>query len=173
MKPVQKKAVRASAPRYFRAIDLLLAAVQHTRDGHPVKAAKKLLEAAESQDVDQAMQQLNDQQQELQDQTFTGDQMNQEPQDQMSRTLARLIQASRQQTAEQGGDDADDQDDDETVTDGDDQDEEVEAGMDDDGLDLGMEMDDQDDEISPVEQQVQASVANRLARAQRNKARRA
>ena len=73
----KKKPVKANTsvtkPQYFKAIDLLLAAVEYTRKGMPNRAAKALAEAAQDQQIDDAMNQLNDQQQDLQDQNFDQD----------------------------------------------------------------------------------------------------
>lgn len=170
-KPVKANTVKA--PQYFRAVDLMLAAVEYARKGMPNRAAKALAEAAQDQQIDDALLQLNDQQQTLQDADFEQQQAPQQSldmQQQTSRALARLIKASQQQVAE-GQDDEEGEDDgaefDEDEDEGDDA-ETADLAEDDLSIDLGQ--DDQEDEAG--EMVVQASVQARLSRAARNKARR-
>lgn len=173
---MSKKPVKANTakPKYFRALDLMLAAVEYTRKGMPNRAAKALAEAAQDQQIDDAIGQLSDQQQTLQDADFEQQQAPQQSldmQQQTSRALARLIKASQQQVAE-GQDDGDEDEDDgaefdEDEDEGDDA-ETADLAEDDLSIDLGQE--DQEDEAG--EMVVQASVQARLSRAARNKARR-
>lgn len=174
---MSKKNVKASVqPQYFRAVDLMLAAVEYTRKGLPNRAAKALAEAAQDPQVDEAVEQLNGQQQAMQDQDL--EQLQQAPQQgidqqqQTSRALARLIKASQQQIAEgQDEDDGDgDEDDSDADFDEDEEDESETADVDEDDLSIDFGQDDQDDESG--EMAVQASVKARLNRAARNKARR-
>lgn len=171
--PAARTKVKASVPRYFKSLDLMLASIEYARKGMPNRAAKALSQAAQDPEVDQAIQQLSDQQQQLQDQDFQMQQQQNQDQgtQQMSRALARLIKASQQQQTE--GDDQDE--------DGDEQDADCEtsgsemSGEDDfdseDDLDIAMDDDDLDGE--GVEEQVQASVKARLEKASRNRAARA
>lgn len=177
-----KKVVKAKAtgPQYFRAVDLLLAAVEYTRKGMPNRAAKALAEAAQDEQIDDALNQLDAQQQQLQDQDFQQQQdgQDQEPQvpdfeqqqQQTARALTRLIKASQQQVAE-SEDEGDEDEGDEFEGDGDgDEDDNVEeADLNEEDLDMSIGDGDEGEE----EQMVQASVQARLSRAARNKARRA
>jgi hypothetical protein len=182
-----KKVVKAKAtgPQYFRAVDLLLAAVEYTRKGMPNRAAKALAEAAQDEQIDDALNQLDAQQQQLQDQDFQQQQagQDQEPQvpdfeqqqQQTARALTRLIKASQQQVAEsedEGDEDEGDEfegDEFEGDGDGDEDDNVEEADLNEEDLDMSIGDDDEGEE----EQMVQASVQARLTRAARNKARRA
>lgn len=166
MNKTGKKQVRASsAPRYYRATDLMLAAVEYTRKGMPIRAAKALAAAAADPHVVRAMEQLGDMQQDMQDEDFAPEKVDHEQE--TSRALSRLIKASQQDEMH-----------DEPTMDDDDQDadDQQEAGMDDhddqddDSLDLGMDDKDQDPQ---AEAKVQASVRSRLERAARNRKRRA
>lgn len=175
---MSKKSVKANtvkAPQYFRAVDLMLAAVEYTRKGMPNRAAKALAEAAQDQQIDDALLQLNDQQQTLQDADFEQQQAPQQSldmQQQTSRALARLIKASQQQVAEGQDDEEEDEDDgaefdEDEVEEGDDAET---ADLDEDDLSIDLGQEDQEDEAG--EMVVQASVQARLSRAARNKARR-
>lgn len=172
-KPVKANTVKA--PQYFRAVDLMLAAVEYARKGMPNRAAKALAEAAQDQQIDDALLQLNDQQQTLQDADFEQQQAPQQSldmQQQTSRALARLIKASQQQVAE-GQDDEDEEGEDDGAEFDEDEDEGDDAETADlaeDDLSIDLGQDDQEDEAG--EMVVQASVQARLSRAARNKARR-
>lgn len=166
-----RKQERAT-PRYYRATDLMMAAVEYTRKGQPVRAAKALAMAAQDRYVVRAMEQLDDQQQDMKDAAFQQkgenqnmqEQQEQSPQDQQqqtARTLSRLIRASQERMQEQDQE-QDEQDEDE-------QDQDENQGQDD--LDLGLEQDEEPDQ-DEGEGSVQASVRDRLARARRNKAKR-
>jgi hypothetical protein len=159
-----KTRVQSSAPRYYRATDLMLAAVEYTRKGMPNRAAKALAAAATDRQVVNAMEQLGDQQQDLQDQDFMK-QQNQNPdqEQQTARALTRLIKAGQEQMQDDAEDDDMDSDQDDVETAGE---------MDSDQDDLDLEMDD-DDQDPQAEAAVQASVQSRLARAARNREKRA
>lgn len=177
----KKKPVKANTsvtkPQYFKAIDLLLAAVEYTRKGMPNRAAKALAEAAQDQQIDDAMNQLNDQQQDLQDQNFDQDPQGvdfDQQQQQTSRALARLIKASQQQVAEDQSDedDPDEDGDAEEDDDGDGDGKETADADSDDADDLSFGLDDEDQDSQDGEMAIQASVQARLSRAARNKTRR-
>jgi Ca-activated chloride channel homolog len=149
---------------YFRATDLLISAVTAMKKGDGVTAAKMLHKAIQDPQIDEAMQQLDEQQ----EQAMQGQQTVEE---QTSRTLARLIQSSQQQQQE-----GDDQESDEEDEGEDEQQEEENADLVED-LDFGVEDEEIEGDDQVVEdqsqQQVQASVSKRLERARLNKKARA
>lgn len=178
------KETSAVAPTYFKALDLLMASVEYARSGKPIRAAKALADAVQDPSIDQAMDYLNDQQQQgleqvdqFDDQEFDDVELDQ---GQMSKTLSRLIRGSQAlETASEDDDEEDDEQDEEDDEDDEEEDDEdgeseesstKETAGEDGEEDLDITMDQEDD---TEEQQVQASVSQRLARAARNKARRA
>jgi hypothetical protein len=168
--------------KYFKALDLLMAAAEYAQKGLPVKASKALVAATAAPDFEAAMNALNTQQ------ATAKLQVEVKPEAKISQALAKLITAkNKAKPVTAAEDDQDEQDEQEEQDDEqeDDQDDSEESGLDDDmqdddlddELDMGiLDGDDDEEEASDETQapagQEQSSVSARLARAERNLKRR-
>ena len=184
------RALASAGPRYYRAVDLMLAAVSFAKEGKAAAAAQMLMKAAQDQEVDQAMQQLDGQQQDWQqqmDQNVVPEQQAPADEQQMAKVLSRLMAAAikhqgpavladSDEDQDQEDDDEDGDGDEETAdTDEDDSVQDDMSGLDaefDNPDDMSIDLGDQEPEDEQGEMAVRASVKARLARAERNKARR-
>lgn len=180
--------------KYFRALDHAIAAVEFASKGDGVSAAKSLARAAKSPDMKEAVAALNAEQAKLH-KTVTASTKPKTVEITMSQALARLLKTAKSQvTAGENpfGDDQDDQDDEQQETaadeDQDDQDDEdddqeeedaatkqVTAADDDQDIDIDLDDEDregEDEQEQEVSRSVPKQVSARLARAERNKAKR-